>query len=90
MCTFDYLVERKSDGKKFVIGNSNFKEPGLRATRLFEVLTAEEAAKYPHQVQYHFGITYGNMVTANVTDTELKYNSNEYKVVFQTNRELIS
>ena len=86
---YDYLVERVSDGKLFVIGNANFKAPGLRATRLFEVLAPDEAAKYPHQVQYHFGVTYGDMVTANITDDELEYNSDEYRVIFQTKRELI-
>ena len=86
--TYDYLIQRKTDGKFFVIGNANFKEPGLRATRLFEVLTASEAAKCLYPIHYHFGCRYGNVVTANVDDKDLRYNSKEYRVVFQTKRAL--
>ena len=82
---YDYLVERKSDGKKFVIGNANFKEPGLRATRLFEVLDKDEKCPYP--VHYNFGCCHGTVATANISDSDLRYNSKEYRVVFQTRRE---
>ena len=80
---YNYLVKRKNDGKLFYL-YGNFKSAGWGVGNLTEVISeeTEHMVNAGRAFYTNFG-KYGTLAHRNIS-TDLKYNSRDYSVIYQT------